>query len=152
MRKIIWMAAAAMAGLSGCSAGADKTTAQNAVREFREMLAAERYADIYQRSAVDMKTSASEQNLTNLLRGVRTHYGAFQSANETGWHWNVNNGVTRVTLNYDTQYANGRANEGFVYRIEGGQAQLAGYNINAGGASRAQENGGVAVENAAGGK
>ena len=35
-----------------------------------------------------------------------------------------------VTINYQAQYEKGAASEQFVFRIDGGKALLAGYNIN----------------------
>ncbi len=122
-------AAAALAVLAGCSAGADTSAAEAGVAEFRQMLAAGRLADIYRTSAPEMQGATSEAQLTQLLSAVRDRLGEFQSADRAGWHWNNNNGVTLVTLNYNSRYAAGEAEERFVYRVGGGSAALAGYNI-----------------------
>lgn len=130
MRKPFMIAAALATATAGCSAGADRGTAEAAVVEFRQMMDAGRFAEIYRASAPDMKSTTSEAELVRVLGGVHTHYGNFRTASQTDWNWNSSNGNVFVTLRYDTQYMNGRAAERFVYRIQDGDAQLAGYNIN----------------------
>lgn len=120
----------AMLLLAGCSASADTRAAEAGVTEFRQMLAAGQVAEIYRASSSEMRDSTSEAQLTQLLRAVRERMGEFRSADRSGWDWNTNNGVTLVTLNYNTHYAAGDAEERFVYRIGGGRAALAGYHIN----------------------
>ncbi len=116
--------------LGGCTASADTSAAEAGVAEFRRMLAEGRVADIYRGSSSEMQSSTSEAQLTQLLTAVRDRLGALESADRSGWHWNTNNGVTLVTLNYNARYAGGEAEERFVYRVGGGRATLAGYHIN----------------------
>ncbi len=123
-------AAATLVLLGGCSASADTSAAEAGVAEFRRMLAEGRLADIYRGSSSEMQDSTSEAQLTQLLAAVRDRLGALESAARSGWHWNTNNGVTLVTLNYNARYARGEAEERFVYRVGGGRAALAGYHIN----------------------
>lgn len=113
---------------AGCSANADKSSAEAAVVQFRQMADAGRYAEIWQGGANELKASTSQDELVRVLSGLHAHYGNFRSANQTNWHWNSSNGAVTVTLEYDTQFANAQGDERFVYRIENGAARLAGYN------------------------
>lgn len=124
----ITVAAAAVA-LTACSARQDSAAAETAVHEFRQLLGAERYLEIYIRAAPDMRVSAPEDSLADSFRAVRARLGTFRSANRTSVSWNKTNLGTAVTLGYDARYANGRARETFVYRVLMGQAQLAGYAV-----------------------
>jgi len=126
--------ALALAGATtvGCSANADKSAAEAAVAEFRQMADAGRYAEIWQGGANELKASTSQDELVRVLSGLHVHYGNFRSANQTNWHWNSSNGAVSVTLEYDSQFENARGNERFIYRIENGAARLAGYNRRAG--------------------
>jgi hypothetical protein len=117
------------ATLTGCSAGQDTAAAETAVHEFRQLLGAERYLEIYMRAAPDMRVGASEEGLADRFRAVRARLGTFRSASRTNVSWNKTNLGTAVTLGYDARYANGRARETFVYRVLMGQAQLAGYAV-----------------------
>lgn len=128
--NLILGAVGALALLGGCSASADTSAAEAGVAEFRQMLGAGRYAEIYRASANEMRSTTSEAQFTGMLSAVHARLGEFRSANRTGWNWNTNNGVTMVTLNYDAQYAAGEATERFIYRVQGGRAALAGLNIN----------------------
>jgi len=131
MHKGLFTAGALALASTGCSAGGDRTLAEGAVAQFRQMRDAGRYAEIYQGSAQEIKSTVSEAQLVQTLGNTHIHYGNFRSANQTNWHWNSSNGNVLVTLAYDTQYERGRGDERFVYRIENGAARLAGYHINA---------------------
>lgn len=142
--KMIAVAVLAVA-LSGCSARQDTDTAETAVHEFRQLLGAERYLEIYIRAAPDMRVSAPEERLAEGFRTVRARLGAFRSADRTSVSWNRTDLGTAVTLGYDARYANGRARETFVYRVFMGQAQLAGYTVRIEGVPEAIEIGTMAL-------
>lgn len=140
------MIPAAAVALSGCSAGQDTAKAETAVHEFRQLLEAERYAEIYIRAAPDMRVSAPEERLAHSFRAMRARLGRFQSANRTSVSWNRTNLGTAVTLGYDARYANGRARETFVYRLSNGQAGLAGYAVQMEGSADAVQIGAMVLQ------
>ncbi len=131
MRTGLLLAGGLAVAVAGCSAGADRSLAEGGVAEFRQLRDAGRYAQIWQNSAPDLRSTIAEVQFVQTLGATHSFYGNFRSAEQTNWHWNSNNGSVFVTLEYDTQYERARGAERFVYRIESGAARLAGYHINA---------------------
>jgi len=129
MRKIVPIMAAALAA-GGCSAGADRAKAEAAVQQFHEMVAAERYREIYVGAADEFRRSASEEEGINFLRMIHDRLGAVRSTSSTGWRVNYTPGGSTVTLTYNTQFASGAGTEDFVFRTGGANAQLVGYHVN----------------------
>ena len=74
--------------LSACSASADKEAAERGVGEFRRLLAAERYHDIYVGTSRDMQQTTSEQALTLILRGVHDRLGPVRQSDQQSWRVN----------------------------------------------------------------
>ena len=115
--------------LAACSATKDVDNANAAVAQFRELMAAKKFDQIYSEAGDDLKKSTTEQSLTRLLEAVDRKLGAFKSAQSNGWNVNYSGIVTTVTMKFKTQFERGSGVETFVYRITGGKALLAGYHI-----------------------
>jgi hypothetical protein len=128
MRKFLILGAAT-ALLAGCSAGKDEAAAAQAVVQFHHQLDAGQFEGIYDASAPEMKASTPKANFIRFMDAVHRKLGAVKEAKQQGWGVNYTNGVGTVTLNYQTQFANGSGAEQFVYRT-GSAAALLGYNIN----------------------
>jgi Protein of unknown function (DUF4019) len=129
-RSVALIAAALLfAILSACSATKDVDLAQAAVAQFRELMAAHKFEQIYSDAGDDLKKSTTEQNLTRLLDAIDRKLGAFKSAQSNGWNVNYAPTVTSVTMKFKTQFERGAGVETFVYRVTGGKALLAGYHI-----------------------
>jgi hypothetical protein len=144
MRKILLIAALSLA-TAGCGAGGAKTAAEGAVTQFHQMLDAGRYHDIYAGTSPEFRNATSETQLNALLQNIHDQLGTVGQANEQGWHYNYNNGVTQVDLTYNTSFASGTATESFVYRIDNGRPSLLNYSIHsnaAGGAGSGNTSGG----------
>jgi hypothetical protein len=88
------------------------------------------FDQIYSDGADDLKKSTTEQSLTRLLDAVDRKLGTFKSAQSNGWSVNYNTSGTSVTMKFKTEFEKGSGVETFVYRITGGKALLAGYQIN----------------------
>ena len=126
-----WSAVLVAVGfLAACSATQDFDLAQAAVKSFRELMAAQKFDQIYSDAADDLKKTTTEQNLTRLLAAIDRKLGPVKSAESNGWSVNYNSSGTSVTLKYKTQFEKGTGAETFVYRISGGKALLASYHIN----------------------
>ena len=87
------------------------------------------YAAIYNGSASDMKSSASQGDLIKLLTGLRSKLGNYRTGKTIGWTDNKGTGGHYVTLVRQAQFERGTAKEEFVFRIEKGRAVLAGYHV-----------------------
>ena len=116
--------------LAACSASKDVDIATAAIAQFRELMAAHKFEQIYSESADDLKKSTTEQSLTRLLDAVDRKLGTFKSAQSNGWSVNYNTSGSSVTMKFNTQFEKGTGVETFAYRISGGKALLAGYQIN----------------------
>jgi opacity protein-like surface antigen len=115
--------------LASCSMSADSRLAEDAVPQFHHALDAGDFDAIYEGSANDLKQAASQKDFLDLLEAVHRKLGLSQSSNRQGWNVNYNTAGTFVTLSFQTTYAEGKASEQFVYRLQDGKALLAGYHI-----------------------
>ena len=126
MRKLL---AALLIALAGCSMSADSKLAEQAVVRFHEMLDAEQFDAIYDQSSDGMKSSVTKERLVSLLQAVHKKLGVTRASDLQGWNVNYQTSGSFVTLTYATTYAQDKAEEKFVYRLEGEKALLAGYHI-----------------------
>jgi hypothetical protein len=116
--------------LAACSSAQDLTLAETEVGHFRQQMAAQQYAEIYAQASDDFKKTTAEEKLTRLLSAIDRRLGAVKSSDRTSWGVNFNTSGTTVTLKFKTTFERGTGDESFVYRIVGGKAVLAGYQIN----------------------
>jgi hypothetical protein len=114
---------------AGCEAAKGKPFAEKAVGEFHTQLNAQQFAQIYAATAPEFKKSTEEAAAVEYFTLVHTKMGEFKSANQTGFNANSDNGVSSVTLDYDTEYANGKATETFVYKVEGEKVSLVNFKL-----------------------
>jgi len=131
MRVRRWIALAVTALLlAACSSGQDFDLAQAQVVHFRELMAAQKFDQIYSEGADELKKTTTEQNMVRLLSAIDRKLGAVKKAASDGWNVSYNASGTSVTLKFKTEFEKGRGDETFVYRFSGGKAVLAGYHIN----------------------
>lgn len=131
MRIALWSGLAGLAAaLGGCSFGKDVPIAEKAADAFHAQLDAGQFDAIYAGGSADLKATAKPADMTALLSAVHRKMGAFKSGKTAGWNDNVTTDGHMITLNYSATYQNGAASEEFVYRMDNGQARLAGYHIN----------------------
>jgi len=114
----------------GCSAKQDLAEAQEGIAHFRQMMTDRQFERIYSEGADQLKKSMTQQQLIRLLSAIDSKLGAFKSAESNGWNMNYNPSGTTVTLRFKTQFERGTGAETFTYRIVGGKALLANYQIN----------------------
>lgn len=117
--------------VDSCSSSANKQLAEDGVTQFHLQLDSGQYNAIYNGTDEKFRQVSSEKDFTLLLDAVHRKLGRVQNAElknfQIGWY--AGQGQT-VTLIYHTQFAEGRADERFVWHISGGQPLLVGYNIN----------------------
>ena len=92
-------------------------------------MAAQQFGQIYSEASDELKNTTGEQDLVRLLSAIDRKLGPVTSAAKDGWNVNYTPSGTSATLKFNTQFERGTGAETFVYRIAGGKAQLAGYNI-----------------------
>lgn len=126
MRMFGIAAVAAMVALSACSAEDDTKAAREAVAGFRQQIASQQYAAIYQGASTDLKATVTEAQFVEQLGKFNSALGNFKAAAESGTTVDTNG---LVTLNFDSTFDNAKAKEDFVYKMTDGKPLLAGYNI-----------------------
>ena len=115
--------------LCACNPAADTRAAEDGVVAFHRAMDRGQFAAIYQGSAPDMKSSASEDDLIKLFSALRTKLGNYKSGKTVSWNDNSNTSGHYVTLVREAEFEHGSGKEEFVFRIEGKRAVLAGYHI-----------------------
>jgi hypothetical protein len=117
---------------AGCAGFAAKGEAETGVVNFHEMLDAERYSEIYDKTDELFKTATPGPRFIEILEGVHRKLGAvrstalkdFYSRDQAG-----TNAGSYLSMTYDTQFAEGPATESFNWKVVNGKVYLAGYNI-----------------------
>ena len=128
MRNMAMVAAAGLS-LAGCAFEQPKETAEAAVVAFHQMMDAGRYHEIYAGASDDLRGMATEAEFIRTLRQLHDRLGSVGQTTESDWRIDFSGGSDTVQLQYDTQFASGRGQEEFVYRVSGGAAHLAGYHV-----------------------
>jgi len=116
--------------LVGCSAPVDTELAEQAVKQFHQMLDSGQFEALYSGAAQDLKKATTQQDFVALLGAVHRKLGNVKSFSRKTWNVNYHTSGTFVTLNYSAVYTEGEATEQFVYRLQDGKALLAGYHVN----------------------
>jgi hypothetical protein len=116
--------------LLGCSMSADTAVAEKQVQTFHQLFDAGEFADIYDRSADELRKATSKREFVALLEAVHRKLGHTKSSDKVGWNVNYQTSGEFVSLNYKTAYENGDANEQFVFLMHDQTALLAGYVVN----------------------
>ena len=116
--------------LAACSGTESVKIAEQGVGQFHAELNAGHYAQLYEKSASDMKAATKRDEFVAFLVGAHKKLGAFKSGKQVGWNDNYATGGHFVTLQYESQFERGLAQEQFVFRLKDDQSILVGYQIN----------------------
>lgn len=128
MRALVFVLALGCA-VSGCSMSANTATAERGVATFHSQLDAGQFTQMYQASSDGLKKITGEQAFVAFLEGVHDKLGVTRSSKQENWKVNYLTRGTFVTLHYKTAFANGDANEEFVFLVDGQKASLEGYHM-----------------------
>ena len=115
---------------SSCSMVKDSKTAEPAVERFHAQFNAKEFAAIYQDAGAEMKSVATEKELTDLLDAVYRKLGTYQRSEPVSWHVDTGPLTSMVTLVYNTDFSDGKGTEQFNISVKGNTAKLEGYHIN----------------------
>ncbi len=115
--------------VAGCSGGADKTAAEDGVRQFHDRYNAQQYHEIYADTAPEFRGATTEADLVTLLQNLRKRAGDLRTTNQTQWTINAGTGGSSVSLVYASAFEQISATERFLWQINAGKAVLAGYRI-----------------------
>ena len=121
----------AAVALAGCGNFVrDKETAATAMDKFRERYNAGEYDKIYDPAGPDFQSKNVRTDFLRLLDAVHHKLGNYKNCASQGWKTNSFGGDTSVELHYKTTFAEGTADEDFVYTVSGTRATLHSYRIN----------------------
>lgn len=117
--------------LVACSSFTEgKKNAEIAVGLFHRQLNGEHYGDIYNRTHQKFRDTVTEQDATVLFEAVHRKLGTVKTETLAGWRVNATTEGTFITLNYTTEFTEGKATEVFIYLANGENVSLVNYNIN----------------------
>ena len=125
------LAVAAALIMVSCGSVQNTQVAQQGVAQFHQQLDSEQYHSIYTESDERFRGASSEADFNAILTAVHRKLGNVRNANLKSFQvgWFAGQGQT-VTLFYQTQFAEGSADERFIWHVKDKQALLVGYNIN----------------------
>ena len=114
---------------AGCEASKGKPFAEKAVEEFHTQLNAQQYSQIYGNLAEDFRKSVDEKQVESVLSTIHQKLGAFKSNKQTGFNVGSTNGVSAIKLDYEAEFAEGKATESFTFKVEGEKVSMMAFNI-----------------------
>ena len=116
--------------LAGCGNSVrDKETAATGMDRFHERYNAGEYDKIYDTAGPDFQGENVRTDFLRLLDAVHHRLGNYKTCASQGWKTNSLGGDTSVELHYKTTFAEGTADENFVYTVSGTRAALRSYRI-----------------------
>ena len=116
--------------VAGCSGTGSVKIAEQGIEKFHAEFNAGHYAQLYDASAQDMKAATKREEFISFLAGAHKKLGPFKSGKQVGWNDNYATGGHFVTIQYESQFARGAAQEQFVFRVSDDKPILAGYHVN----------------------
>ena len=114
-----------------CGRGAYSSyrVADSAVGHFHALLNQSEYEELYGDATDEFRRMGERSEQIAFLEKVHTRMGNAGKTKLAGFHNNATNKGTFVNLVYQTDFEQGQAREGFVWRVSGEQARLIGYHI-----------------------
>jgi hypothetical protein len=116
--------------VAGCSSSEDLAAVRSQISHFRDLMAAQQFAQIYAEASDDLKKSTTEKQMVDLLAAMERKLGAAKDAQDSGWKLDFRSSGTVVTFSLKTQFEKGSGIETFVYRFSGKEPLLLGYHVN----------------------
>jgi len=108
-----------------------KAAGEKAVEKFHAQFNEEKYDEIYDQSAKEFKDSDTKENIIKFLQAVHRKLGAVGKTSSQSWHVNTTLTGKVITMSYETEFEKDKGTESFTFFMNGEDAQLAGYHINA---------------------
>ncbi len=116
--------------LAARSGTASVTLSEQGANRFHTEMNAGHFEQLYDVAAPDMKSATKREDFIAFLAGAHKKLGTFKSGKQVGWNDNHTIGGHFVTLQYESQFERGPAQEQFIFRINNDQPILVGYHIN----------------------
>lgn len=116
--------------LSACSMGDKVKAADAAVSKFHTEFNAKQFDVIFGNASPDYRSAITMDQNRKLFGGIQSKLGEAGASSESGWYVNYTTSGPVVRLKCKTKFAHGDAIETFVWKVDGNDAILVGYNIN----------------------
>jgi hypothetical protein len=127
MRRLFIILAALL--LAACAQDVDRKPAESAVAQFHGRLDAGQFETIYNDAAPAFRNAVRKDTFLALLASVHAKLGAVTATKEKRWSTKLAHSSAMLTLEYTTTFNAGKADERFIWRLEGDNVQLAGYQV-----------------------
>jgi uncharacterized cupin superfamily protein len=114
----------------GCGMSETKESALRATGDFRVKYEQGKYDAIWATTSPEFRKAMTQAEFTKFLQKIHEKLGSTVDVNLGPFNVNYGTAGTIVTLGYQTKFQKGDAAETFIWRIDEGQAQLVGYNVN----------------------
>jgi hypothetical protein len=115
---------------AGCGTSKDVKAAEEHVANFHQQLDAQDFQNIYNQADPQLREVTKAEEFLALLNAIHKKLGNVESATQQGYFVNFTTSGTTIRLTYKTKYAEGDAQEVFIWRKAGSDLRLLGYNIN----------------------
>ena len=127
-RYLLALALSAM--LAACGVKESYEVSGTEAAKFHAALSAGQYDAIWNAAAPEMQKRTDQARFTALLDAIGRKLGKVTEAKQTNWSGNNNNGVSTVTMKFDTTFEHGSAKETIVFLwVSDNQLKLADYTI-----------------------
>jgi len=128
--KRLLMTLAALVALAACSDTVHGVEyAEPAVAQFRDMMKAGQFEQIYDSAAPEFRNAISRTDGVALFSAIDRKLGKLDHADKISWNVNTRNMTTLVVLAYRSKYHDGEATETFTIKVDDGKGAIIGYNI-----------------------
>ncbi len=128
-RSVAPLLAAAVVVSAACGLLASRDVAETAVDRFHQLFNEASYSVIYNEADPAFHRSTAVPDFKRLMQAVERDLGAFRQARRTGFRSDAGADGQLVTLTYESEFAEGRATEEFVFVTRDGEARLVSYDI-----------------------
>ena len=112
-RYLVALALSAM--LAACGLKESYNVSEAEAAKFHAALSAGQYDAIWNGAAPEMRKRKDQTQFTALLDAVNRKLGKVTGAKQTNWSGNNDNGVSTVTMKFDTTFEHGSAKETLVF-------------------------------------
>jgi hypothetical protein len=125
---LVLVALGAFLVLASCSSAEDLATAEREVEKFHRAYDAGQFGEIYDK-ATDEFRKDSKQEFVAFMETVQRKLGKITATKRANFNVSYGSGPAKVTLFYETSFADGKGTERFNYLVSGKKALLVGYRL-----------------------
>src|SRR5258708_6013539 len=130
IRLNILLLVALFTATTSCSFSKEREIAEQSVAKFHDELNSEKYQEIYQNGDAELRQAQSQAGTLAYFNTIHQKLGDVKSTTQVRWQVMKFSTETIATLWYDTEFAQGKAHELFIFVLSGDKAVLRKYGVN----------------------